>query len=63
MSRVYEALRQSEIRQRCVLDIVGPGHFSRGTGSAAPLKEQPASGMPWDEIKSLLRLSEKRAGS
>lgn len=54
MSRVYEALRQSEIDNGGSHTLFDPDTFLASSTSAAPLVEEPTSGMAWDEIKSLL---------
>jgi capsular exopolysaccharide synthesis family protein len=54
MSRVYEALRQSELDNGGSPTFLDPDTFLAASASATPLIEQPTSGMPWDEIKSLL---------
>ena len=54
MSRVYEALRQSELDNGVSHTLFDPDTFLASSTSAAPLVEQPTTGMPWDQIKSLL---------
>jgi capsular exopolysaccharide synthesis family protein len=54
MSRVYEALRQSELDNGVSSTLFDPDTFIASSTSAAPLVEQPTTGMPWDQIKSLL---------
>ena len=53
MSRVYEALRQSELETGTPAPLFDPDFLASST-SVAPRVEQPASVMPWDQIKSLL---------
>lgn len=54
MSRVYEALRQSELDNGVSHTLFDPDTFLASSTSAAPLVEEPTTGMPWDQIKSLL---------
>jgi capsular exopolysaccharide synthesis family protein len=54
MSRVYEALRQSELDNGVSHTLFDPDTFLASSTSAAPLVEQPNTGMPWDQVKSLL---------
>jgi len=54
MSRVYEALRQSELDNGESHTLFDPDTFLASSTSAAPVVEQPTTGMPWDQIKSLL---------
>jgi len=54
MSRVYEALRQSELDNGVSHTLFDPDTFLASSTSAAPPVEQPTTGMPWDQIKSLL---------
>jgi len=54
MSRVYEALRQSELDNGVSSTLFDPDTFLASSTSAAPLVQEPTTGMPWDQIKSLL---------
>jgi capsular exopolysaccharide synthesis family protein len=54
MSRVYEALRQSELENGGSSTLLDPDTFLGASTSTAQVIEQPATGLPWDEIKSLL---------
>ena len=54
MSRVYEALRQSELDNGVSHTLFDPDTFLASSTSAAPLVQEPTTGMPWDQIKSLL---------
>jgi len=54
MSRVYEALRQSELDNGESHTLFDPDTFLASSTSAAPPVEQPTSGISWDQIKSLL---------
>jgi capsular exopolysaccharide synthesis family protein len=54
MSRVYEALRQSELDNGVSHVLFDPDTFLASSTSAAPLVEHPTTGLPWDQIKSLL---------
>jgi capsular exopolysaccharide synthesis family protein len=54
MSRVYEALRQSELERGVTPTLLDPDTFLAASTSAVPVMEQPSTGMAWDEIKSLL---------
>jgi capsular exopolysaccharide synthesis family protein len=54
MSRVYEALRQSELDNGGSPTLLDPDTFLETSTSAAPAIEQPTVGMAWHEIKSLL---------
>jgi len=54
MSRVYEALRQSELDNGLSHTLLDPDTFLAASTPAAPVIEQPSTGLPWDEIRSLL---------
>jgi capsular exopolysaccharide synthesis family protein len=54
MSRVYEALRQSELDSGVSHTLFDPDTFLVSSTSTALPVEQPTTGMPWDQIKSLL---------
>ena len=54
MSRVYEALRQSELEKGATPTLLDPDTFLSSSTSAEPVIEQRSTGMAWDEIKSLL---------
>jgi len=54
MSRVYEALRQSELDNGVSPNLFDPDTFLAASTSAAPLTEKPFTGLAWNEIKSLL---------
>ncbi len=54
MSRVYEALRQSELDNGLSPTLLDPDTFLGASIPAAPVIEQPSSGLRWDEIRSLL---------
>jgi capsular exopolysaccharide synthesis family protein len=54
MSRVYEALRQSELEKGLTPTLLDPDTFLSASTSAGPVIDQPDTGMAWDEIKSLL---------
>jgi len=54
MSRVYQALRQSELDNGVFSTLFDPDTFLTSSTSAASVVEQPTTGMPWDQIKSLL---------
>jgi len=54
MSRVYEALRQSELEKGGTPALFDPDTFLETSTPAAPAIEQPSVGMAWYEIKSLL---------
>jgi receptor protein-tyrosine kinase len=53
MSRVYEALRQSEIEKGGTPTLLDPDTFLSAAGVPEKVIE-PASGIAWDDIKSLL---------
>jgi capsular exopolysaccharide synthesis family protein len=54
MSRVYEALRQSELDNGVSPNLLDPDTFLAASTSTAPLTEKPGTGLAWNEIKSLL---------
>src|ERR1700758_1588722 len=54
MSRVYEALRQSELDNGVSPNLLDPDTFLAASTSAAPLTEKPDTGLAWNEIRSLL---------
>jgi len=54
MSRVYEALRQSELDNGVSPNLLDPDTFLAASTSAAPLTEKPGTGLAWNEVKSLL---------
>jgi len=54
MSRVYEALRQSELDNGLSPTLLDPDTFLGASTPAAPAIEQSSTGLPWDEIRSLL---------
>ena len=54
MSRVYEALRQSELEKGITSTLLDPDTFLSPSTSTAPIVDRPSVGMAWDEIKSLL---------
>jgi protein-tyrosine kinase len=54
MSRVYEALRQSELEKGITSTLLDPDTFLATSTSAAPVIEPPVVGLAWNEIKSLL---------
>lgn len=54
MSRVYEALRQSELEQGITPTLLDPDTFLSASTAPAPIADQPAPGLAWDEIRSLL---------
>lgn len=53
MSRVYEALRQSEIEKGGTPTLLDPDTFL-SPASHGNVSDEPASGIAWDEIKSLI---------
>jgi len=53
MSRVYEALRQSELEMGVAGNMLDPDTFLTPLNSPAPIVEQPAMLMPWDDIRSV----------
>ena len=54
MSRVYEALRQSEIDKGGTPTLLDPDTFLAAVSAPGKVVPEPASGLPWGEIKSLL---------
>ena len=54
MSRVYEALRQSEIEKGGTPTLLDPDTFLSAAPAVGTLKDERASGIDWSEIKSLL---------
>ena len=52
MSRVYEALRQSELDNGATSTLLDPDTFL--TTTSPPAKDQPGTGLAWHEIRSLL---------
>jgi len=54
MSRVYEALRQSELENGVTPTLLDPDTFVAAASSAAPVIDQPDNGLAWNEIRSLL---------
>jgi capsular exopolysaccharide synthesis family protein len=54
MSRVYEALRQSEIEQGGTPTLLDPDTFLAPASLAATLVDRSATDLEWDGIKSLL---------
>ena len=54
MSRVYEALRQSELDNGLSPTLLDPDTFLGASTPAGPVIEQPRTGLPWYEIRSLL---------
>jgi capsular exopolysaccharide synthesis family protein len=54
MSRVYEALRQSELEKGLTPTLLDPDTFLSTSTPAGPVIDQPDTGMAWNEIKSLL---------
>jgi len=54
MSRVYEALRQSEIEQGRTPTLLDPDTFLAPASPAATLVDRSAADLGWSEIKSLL---------
>lgn len=53
MSRVYEALRQSEIEKGGTPTLLDPDTFLSAAATTRKVTEQPATGIAWDEIRSL----------
>jgi capsular exopolysaccharide synthesis family protein len=53
MSRVYEALRQSELDNGSP-NLLDPDTFLAASPHAAPITEKPDNGLAWNENKSLL---------
>jgi capsular exopolysaccharide synthesis family protein len=55
MSRVYEALRQSELEAGVTPTLLDPDSFAAGQAAVVEMTvDKPASGLVWDEIRSLL---------
>ena len=54
MSRVYEALRQSEQETGVTPALLDPDTFVSGTAATEQAVEQPVAGLAWSEIRSLL---------
>jgi capsular exopolysaccharide synthesis family protein len=55
MSRVYEALRQSELEAGVTPALLDPDSFAAGQAAVVKMTvDKPASGLVWDEIRSLL---------
>ena len=54
MSRVYEALRQSELETGVTPALLDPDTFVSGPAATEQAVEQPVAGLAWSEIRSLL---------
>lgn len=54
MSRVYEALRQSELETGATSTLLDPDTFVSEPVPAERAIDQPVTGLPWDEIRSLV---------
>jgi len=54
MSRVYEALRQSELETGVTPTLLDPDTFVSGPAATQQAVEQPVAGLAWSEIRSLL---------
>src|SRR5579864_7710838 len=54
MSRVYEALRQSELDNGATPNLLDPDTFLTASASPVPRIEKPGNILSWDQITSLL---------
>jgi capsular exopolysaccharide synthesis family protein len=54
MSRVYEALRQSELEKGVTPTLLDPDTFLSASTPTTPVVDQPDKGLAWNDIKSLL---------
>src|SRR5579864_1294722 len=54
MSRVYEALRQSEIEKGGTPTLLDPDTFLAAVSAPEKLISEPPTGLPWEQIKTLL---------
>jgi capsular exopolysaccharide synthesis family protein len=54
MSRVYEALRQSELETGVTPTLLDPDTFVSGPAATEQAVEQPVAGLAWSEIRSLV---------
>jgi capsular exopolysaccharide synthesis family protein len=54
MSRVYEALRQSELEKGVTPTLLDPDTFLSPSTPTTPMSDQPHTGLAWNDIKSLL---------
>lgn len=54
MSRVYEALRQSELETGTTVPLLDPDTFVSGHVPAERAIDQPVTALPWNEIRSLV---------